>query len=179
MKISFKTGVRSWRIVFTDNIYYVRSLVINSLPPWTPGEPLKAQCHTIPSTASKHATTETPVWRCDCGIYARKETAKDYFDFYDEGRTIEVAGTVAGWGKTIEHEKGYRFEYAYPLSFDDIRASCGCDDVTLYQLDSRWGLCFACDAHPSYLDPIVTLKQQRILHSKDGILNSLRENYLQ
>lgn len=59
---------------------------------------------------------------CSCGIYAVK-SFRLVFDYVVE-HPWYVFGKVALWGKVIEHEKGYRAEFAYPLGFyEDIGIS--------------------------------------------------------
>ena len=49
------------------------------------------------------------------GIHAAKPEHDKLLN-YDNG--VVVTGRVALWGVTFEHERGYRAQYAYPLSFD-------------------------------------------------------------
>lgn len=68
---------------------------------------------------------EAPAERCRCGIYAFRDP--EHLLLHVQGwysdphlfaaTTIErvVLGAVALWGTVIEHERGYRAEYAYPL----------------------------------------------------------------
>ncbi len=61
---------------------------------------------------------EPPVASCACGWYGAKRLAtalswaRAYWDTR-RGRTV-VIGRAALWGRVIEHEHGYRAEYAYP-----------------------------------------------------------------
>ena len=49
-----------------------------------------------------------------CGIYAMKSR-----DDLDPNRESDVViGTVALWGRVIEHAKGYRAKFAYPIMLD-------------------------------------------------------------
>ncbi|MGI8514607.1 MAG: hypothetical protein ACR2NT_05600 [Acidimicrobiia bacterium] len=80
---------------------------------WPPGEALKSQC--------KVSSHRRPHLSCRCGIYAFKEEP-DLRDLahqvtspgYKYSSTIVVVGEVSLWGKVIEHERGFRAEYAYP-----------------------------------------------------------------
>jgi len=49
------------------------------------------------------------------GINAAKEEHEELLDYDSTGSII--TGKVALWGKVIEHEKGYRAQYAYPIEF--------------------------------------------------------------
>lgn len=75
---------------------------------WKPLTPLKAR-H-VDGTTSSHPDNPCPYERCKCGIYALKTLA-------GVTEKSDVIGKVALWGKVIEHEHGYRAEYAYPLAF--------------------------------------------------------------
>jgi hypothetical protein len=63
-----------------------------------------------------------PQRRCGCGIYAlKKAQAVDELrrahtprHSYAAALRTFVSGEVSLWGRLIEHEHGYRAEYAYP-----------------------------------------------------------------
>jgi hypothetical protein len=52
---------------------------------------------------------EAPQYDCQCGFYATKEPDEQWATY------SVVYGKVALWGRVIEHERGYRAQYAYPL----------------------------------------------------------------
>jgi hypothetical protein len=61
---------------------------------------------------------------CRCGIYAAKRLEQLPREAYVVTAATAVVGSVAVWGKVIDHERGYRVEFAYP---DRIRLVCaGC-----------------------------------------------------
>ena len=68
-----------------------------------------------PHEAPKADTTNEG-WFHSPGYYAAKTDHHELLDYHSTITTI--TGTVALWGEIIEHEKGYRAEYAYPLSFE-------------------------------------------------------------
>jgi len=81
-------------------------------------EPLKrmeAICHT--SGYPVHKGNLAPLKNCECGIYAFKDLktllSKDNYPY----KSHYLIGRVALWGKVIEHENGYRAQYAYPQLF--------------------------------------------------------------
>lgn len=94
---------------------------------WAPRTAQQARCACI--TEAAHAAAHTkggqwqsaPVFGCHCGIYAHKTEARAQQRFR-EGRDRQwhsqhdsrVWGVVRLWGRVIEHEDGYRAEYAYP-----------------------------------------------------------------
>lgn len=54
---------------------------------------------------------EAPAKKCSCGIYAGKQELD-----LQTGSGIVAWGRVALWGRIEEGEKGYRAQYAYPVS---------------------------------------------------------------
>ncbi len=79
---------------------------------WLPGRALTARClitdHEFPADDHK-----PPAEGCSCGIYATKNCQ------YSQ-QIIRVEGFVRGevylWGKVVEHDLGYRAQFAYPKS---------------------------------------------------------------
>jgi hypothetical protein len=70
--------------------------------PWKPLEPAHAAC--------KHARLHgAPNVDCSCGLHATHD-----LEILRHTRTPAVVGRVALWGRVIEHELGYRAEFAYP-----------------------------------------------------------------
>jgi hypothetical protein len=74
---------------------------------WTPNQTLQIKCKK--SFWRHHA----PHARCSCGIYAAKSLI-DLFLFGYARRGI--CGEVYLWGTVVEHEQGWRAQYAYPKS---------------------------------------------------------------
>jgi hypothetical protein len=77
---------------------------------WLPGKALTAKC-------AKCLTTdhEPPADGCSCGVYA----AKNYHHLQgiiDSNVEYAVHGEVYLWGKVVEHELGWRAQFAYPKS---------------------------------------------------------------
>lgn len=59
-----------------------------------------------------HPSENPPVMDCSCGIYC----CSTWYALHAIGYTgMNAIGLIAGWGKVIEHETGYRFGRAYPL----------------------------------------------------------------
>jgi hypothetical protein len=74
---------------------------------WPVGQPLVARCD--------RARHEAPSQECTCGIYAfRSECSAP--------RGMAV-GKVKLWGRVVAHERGYRAEFARPLSTNDEKVS--------------------------------------------------------
>jgi hypothetical protein len=55
----------------------------------------------------------TPVAGCTCGIYA-SSSLRTLVTSTPAMPAVSAVGTVALWGRVIEHERGWRAEYAYP-----------------------------------------------------------------
>lgn len=87
--------------------------------PWPRGRPLEARC-TVPRLVSGRRRHQAPDTGCRCGIYAA-----DSADIVRRERPAwppaPVLGRVALWGRTIEHERGWRARFAYP---DRLRLTC-------------------------------------------------------
>jgi hypothetical protein len=74
---------------------------------WFPGRALTAKCRTIDH--------ESPADGCSCGVYA----AKNYQHLQKISSSCVddvVHGEVYLWGKVVEHDLGYRAQFAYPKS---------------------------------------------------------------
>lgn len=71
----------------------------------------------------------SPYIHCECGIYILKGTQDLYMWLLSPGMSRTLAtGLVAGWGHVIEHEEGWRVQYASILALiDDDSKSPGFD----------------------------------------------------
>lgn len=80
---------------------------------WDVNEPLEAQCR----PGKRHAA---PYEGCACGIYATRTPQEALSAVAVRVRNSQfipagtLLGSVALWGKVIEHEGGFRAQYAYP-----------------------------------------------------------------
>jgi hypothetical protein len=77
--------------------------------PWSPGQPLAAKC----GAGNVHDAHEPPQAGCTCGVYAAKSREHLRQLGYD-GHGIR--GEVHLWGTVVEHEFGWRAQFAYPKS---------------------------------------------------------------
>lgn len=74
---------------------------------WTPDKPLAAVCRVSDALCPHHA----PQMNCACGIYA----AKSLEDLRRTGNSCRgICGEVLLWGTVVEHQSGWRAEFAYP-----------------------------------------------------------------
>lgn len=90
---------------------------------WPPREPARATCdYCWPHTScGAHARGEMAVHNCAGGLYGykSKQVALD-IGLSDCGEDA-ILGRVALWGQVIEHQHGFRAQYAYPLSLNESR----------------------------------------------------------
>lgn len=93
---------------------------------WPPYQTLQARCSHIGKSSSAGAHIrdgvflDAPIQLCSCGIYSLKDreaaecrTAMVMHFSLMDGRP-QVWGKIRIWGRVIEHEAGYRSEFAYP-----------------------------------------------------------------
>lgn len=80
----------------------------------------------------------SPQERCHCGIYGMRtlEDVKLVIKGMSLYGHLLVLGKVALWGKVIEHEKGYRAEFAYPQIFYYNDS----DKEKIQELSRLWGI---------------------------------------
>jgi hypothetical protein len=87
---------------------------------WVPGQRLSAICRadatgSISGLANVlHKASELPHFKCTCGIYAAKTLERLRQCGYSR---FGVYGEVHLWGTVVEHERGWRAQYAYPKAF--------------------------------------------------------------
>lgn len=106
-------GYRGWEI---DKDHVLRSL--NDKRVWIPRMATEAKCdqpHPVPAR------------ECTCGWYAYREAANA------EGA---LRGEVALWGRVVAHERGWRSQFAYPLS---LWADPGLEASVLYGASRVYG----------------------------------------
>ncbi len=104
-------ALTGWRVWWCYPDGQLGSLLFNSL--WVPRVPLEATCD-----ESDHPA---PGADCGCGVYAVKQES----DLNLGGRALQrhdpflpallpVWGSVRLWGRVMEHEIGWRAQFAYP-----------------------------------------------------------------
>ena len=81
-----------------------------------------------PRTAGWYARSptvrhESPSLGCTCGIYA-SASLHDLATSTPSLPALSVVGTVSMWGRTIEHERGWRSRFAYPARLALVCAEC-------------------------------------------------------
>lgn len=99
---------------------------------WPADGPLRASCEqrasSLASWIRRHFSRKVeghpaPAWGCECGIYAMsrledEEELRISPHICQRGpldRVLRVAGVAQLWGRVVQHDRGYRAEYAQPL----------------------------------------------------------------
>ncbi|MGZ8687589.1 MAG: hypothetical protein ACXWZP_04105 [Gaiellaceae bacterium] len=94
---------RTWTLAGSADGSQVRLLpLFGERRPWPVLEPARASC-------SRRRRHSVPGIDCSCGLYATHG-----LDALRRSRDPAVLGTVALWGRIVEHAAGFRAEYAYP-----------------------------------------------------------------
>jgi hypothetical protein len=111
---------RFWAVRSQDGDTFLTSLNSPDQRRWMAGMPMQAICSASAlGTERRHPRTSAPDPTCRCGLYALKQP-REYPDRWVDGADSSLraiaAGQVALWGVVIEHEQGYRAEYAYPVA---------------------------------------------------------------
>ena len=102
--------------------------------PWVAGQALAARCgvmrHGKFVGLPAHVAHIVPKADCRCGVYASKrlDTLRS-MRFWDCG----VRGEVLLWGAVVEHEHGWRAQFAYPKT---LYVPCDALPVTLAEIQS-------------------------------------------
>lgn len=78
--------------------------------PWSAFTATEARC-------ISHISHDAPDAGCNCGLHA-------YYELYPHLTTAPrmVAGAIVAWGRVVEHERGFRAQYARPLALLDARS---------------------------------------------------------
>lgn len=98
---------------------------------WQPRKPIRANCklkgsYMLTGVEAVPVPQEVPAKTCSCGVWAVRSMADlqavlaIYYHDFDPADAI-VLGSVHLWGRVIEHELGYRAEFAYPKEIWALR----------------------------------------------------------
>lgn len=79
---------------------------------WRPGETAHATCW-------RPLFHRAPAESCRCGLYGSRTV-----EMLRHAMDGTVVGNVAMWGRIVEHERGFRAEYAYPQRIRLICRPC-------------------------------------------------------
>jgi hypothetical protein len=87
---------------------------------WSPSKPLAAECRAashgiiVGRAEAAHDAHDAPQANCTCGVYASKSLEHLRTTGYAR---YGIHGEVNLWGTVVEHELGYRAQFAYPKNF--------------------------------------------------------------
>lgn len=111
-KLEYLTAWRTWRVWMSASGPSLHSVAASAtLGEWVPGEVMEARCGYREMTPTACVCESCPGDDNLCGIYAYKEAPSSV------QHAMGVVGQVALWGTVIEHDAGFRGQYAYPLNF--------------------------------------------------------------
>lgn len=138
-------GWRIWRVLPFERLDGTRTVRLCAVGTygipklWEPRRPIVAVCS---SFTSGH---EAPWVEHECGIWAlkRQEDARRWMDSWmqTQGDPLGWAcGQVSLWGRVIEHEQGWRAQYAYPyaITVESLDAGLAAAIRTEYAVDVDW-----------------------------------------
>ena len=114
---------RAWKIDSDNGQLVLRSLGIDYQ--WPVRQEVRAVCQREKiGWGSPHFGEGIPNASCTCGFWATKHrelAPRPLMNF--TYRIGIVGGKVALWGDIIEHEEGFRAQFAYPLSLEEAVCS--------------------------------------------------------
>ncbi|MGZ5318728.1 MAG: hypothetical protein ACXWZU_10655 [Actinomycetota bacterium] len=90
---------------------------------WIPRRAAEARCGVPALIRGSRRPHEAPDLRCVCGIHASRALGDAPRDA-PAYPTPPVAGTVALWGRVIEHERGWRAHFGYPSRLTLVCTLC-------------------------------------------------------
>ena len=109
-RLGYVTAWRTWRVWLSSEGLSLHSVAAApNLGEWQPLRPMEARCG--------YREMRPPACECDscpsgdnkCGIYAYREAPSSVT------HAMGIVGRVALWGTVIEHQTGYRSQFAYPI----------------------------------------------------------------
>jgi hypothetical protein len=104
---------RAWRLRRNGDAGELRLQPAFRGSPWEPLQPVRAAC-------ARRRRHEAPKRRCTCGLYGFNDGSEVGLG----GTRLAVVGQVAMWGRVVEHELGYRAEFAYPARMRLVCSVC-------------------------------------------------------
>jgi hypothetical protein len=140
------TAWRCWRILpyeTLDGEQSVRLCAVGTLAGPKVWEPRQANAAICASYDSHHAA---PWFDHECGVWALRDRATAYerMEGFVETQGSDLVGWAFGqvslWGLVIEHEHGYRAQFAYPysISVESTDESLAGKLARLYLVDAEW-----------------------------------------
>jgi hypothetical protein len=92
---------RTWNLAISRGTFTLLPVGDNRIP-WPYGTHARARC-------TRHRRHRAPAADCTCGLHGSKA-----IPLLKRTRGPSVIGRAALWGRVVEHELGYRAEFAYP-----------------------------------------------------------------
>lgn len=105
-------GWRAWRLRRDDDGVLCLQPAFRGSP-WPPREPVAAEC----VRRRRHGA---PKRRCTCGLYGFRDGCEVGLG----GTRLAAVGQVSMWGRVVEHDRGYRAEFAYPARLRLVCSVC-------------------------------------------------------
>ncbi len=125
------TGWRRWVTPMFQEL-----LLSNNRTIWAPYEKLEAKC--LASGFAGLVNKNCAGIHCGCGIYAYKKQQDAEWGENRPETDNHIWGEVWLWGRVVEHQTGYRAQYAYPKSLVDtggiarrLATVYGCEVITV------------------------------------------------
>ncbi len=148
-------AITGWRLWTTPMFQEI--LLSNNKTEWKPYQRLEARClangfNPTPSDPAGLVNKNCSGVYCSCGIYAYKKQQDAEWGENRPETDNHIWGEVWLWGRVVEHETGYRAQYAYPKSLVDtggiarrLATVYGCEVITVTpaerptpRLDAPW-----------------------------------------
>lgn len=135
-------GWRAWRLVRSDDHGPIGlASLFSPHERWAARSAPRATC----AVEGSYHTAPSP--NCRCGYYAYAERAR----LAGSSRRVGVVGTVSMWGSVIDHDFGFRGEFAYPQRLRLVCGRClraGRDRAARWVVERRGGeLVSVCGRH--------------------------------
>jgi len=114
-------GWRVWNPEYDDGrLVQLKSISWQGPEPQVPGRVIEAVCDRNRGKFSFDALPrptahEAPGDKCQCGIYAKTSLRRLIHSGYTD--MASLLAEVALWGTVLDHDHGYRAQYAYPHRF--------------------------------------------------------------
>jgi hypothetical protein len=134
---------------------------------WMPGQRLSAACRRLAGRAEDGlAVHDAPQTDCTCGVYAAKSL--DCLRALGYMRYGSIYGELYLWGTVVEHERGWRAQYAYPKNFtlplDLVPLSMGAAESRLTTLSA-----YSCDIFVHHKERTVPLWHSQTGYQAEGV----------
>ena len=145
--------IEAWRVWRVSLDARLRPLT-RATKPWPARERVVARCLVAPDHVA-------PAAACSCGVWAvpTRERALEIASM--TVRTPVAVGRVALWGRVVEHEGGWRAQYAYPIAvtvYDDGYIGAGERARSARRLASEYAIEADSCARPEHWQPQIAVQ---------------------